>query len=922
MQGNTVTVSGNQVNNGGNGAGIQADAITGETTIINAFNNALTNTDKGFLLNATGTGVVNSTINNNSITGSTDSAIDNQGITNSNATCNWYGTTDPVIIASKINGPVTYIPYLQNGTDAQPATPGFQPVPGTCFVRTRYYVNDNSTVGDGYTTAIGNDATGTGSPSAPFATVQKAISTASSGDSIYIDAGTYFEDVMVTKGLHITGLTQPLTIIYPGSSNPVGTGGTFGGNNIFLIRESNVTIRDLTADGDNPANGAGVDARNGIVTDFNSGDYTNLVVHHNTIRNIYWRGIYSAYGSTPGNTFNFHHNTVTNVQGDPNASIGIFNFGNSGSIDNNTVTNTSDAISANQSTGTTFTNNTVTGSGIHTDNNGGSGGTADLIQGNNISNIATGGFGILVFLPSLNVIVEENTINNADIGIGNIGQEVSATPVFRRNTIDGQNRPNSTGIYQSTSYPGFLSSNVSGSYLNNFIKNNQQGFYFKHELGYASTTQAHENSITGNTTSIVRAIGPDGAGAFVNDFSCNWYGSPAPTVSGGSINYQPTLINGTDNQPATPGFQPIPGSCTNCITPDAVAPSITLKSNPKVFLDATGHYTVQLSDVLQSVTDNCDPNPGASVNTVNLTCTNLGSGGTPSAHQAYISNTNAGNSSFKGELGLVFSVNDPNGIIVNKLSAFDHQGNGISGTQAGGVRVAIFNISTQSIVPGLDVTITGATDPLVDNYRVRNISPVNFAAGNYALVAKGYDIPELFFNRGLSGPLNAAGDGASGAVSFSNTVYWGNDVAVGYGFPVNTGNAGNPNEYIAGTFTYSLNVSNSVTVTAIDASGNQSQAIALVAVEDTFYTLTTKDISINLNGSGAASIQPSYVFLSLKNNCGADVTGSTFQVSPANFACSDVGGSTSVSPISHSAYISNTSAGNSSYLGELGLVFR
>ena len=47
------------------------------------------------------------------------------------ATCNWFGTTDAATIASIIGSPVSYIPYLTNGTDASPSR-GFQPVPGSC----------------------------------------------------------------------------------------------------------------------------------------------------------------------------------------------------------------------------------------------------------------------------------------------------------------------------------------------------------------------------------------------------------------------------------------------------------------------------------------------------------------------------------------------------------------------------------------------------------------------------------------------------------------------------------------------------------------------------------------------------------------------------------------------------------------------
>ena len=80
------------------------------------------------------------------------------------------------------------------------------------------------------------------------------------------------------------------------------------------------------------------------------------------------------YAST-GGSFNFHDNTVNNVQANA-ASIGMFNFGGAGAFTNNTVTDCNDAIASNWSTGTTYTGNLVSSSasGIHSDNNGGSGG--------------------------------------------------------------------------------------------------------------------------------------------------------------------------------------------------------------------------------------------------------------------------------------------------------------------------------------------------------------------------------------------------------------------------------------------------------------------------------------------------------------------------------------------------------------------
>ncbi len=67
-------------------------------------------------------------INENSFTVTAAAIIFENGlnIISVNATCNWYGTVDGAVIATKISGAVTYQPWLVNGTDNSPAT-GFQP---------------------------------------------------------------------------------------------------------------------------------------------------------------------------------------------------------------------------------------------------------------------------------------------------------------------------------------------------------------------------------------------------------------------------------------------------------------------------------------------------------------------------------------------------------------------------------------------------------------------------------------------------------------------------------------------------------------------------------------------------------------------------------------------------------------------------
>ena len=152
-----------------------------------------------------------------------------------------------------------------------------------------------------------------------------------------------------------------------------------GASNVFLVQSDGVEIDHLKVDGDNPTltsgesiGGADIDARNGIITNHRAGVYNNLSIHNVTVKNVFLRGIYASSGGT----FNISTNVVDNVQGQSAGSIGIFNFPRCRIISGNLVSNADDGISANHSTGTTFTRQQVTasGSGVHTDNAGDSGG--------------------------------------------------------------------------------------------------------------------------------------------------------------------------------------------------------------------------------------------------------------------------------------------------------------------------------------------------------------------------------------------------------------------------------------------------------------------------------------------------------------------------------------------------------------------
>jgi hypothetical protein len=428
----------------------------------------------------------------------------------------------------------------------------------------------------------GNDVRSWDSPSYGFyyirgiySAIQKyAINTAQSGDNVQVLAGTYAENLTINTSISLTGAGQALTILYPGVSDPgLPYAASFENSQVIVVSANNVTISGLTIDGNNPSlssgvtvNGVDIDARNGIIE--SDGPWNNTVVHHTTVKNVYLRGIYARSG---GSGFNFHDNIVQNVMGSDN-SIAIFNYGGSGILANNTVSQTGDAISANHSRGTQFLNNVITNSlsGIHTDNTGDGGGTADLMQGNSVSNSPVGAYGIWVFVPYIAPTVQDNNVTNVDIGLGAFAGDyipgsIVTTP-FLRNTVDAQHRANSLGFYITNTTWSYGTSTVAATVANSFIKNNTYGMYLESTGGDSVRLVATSNSFTGNDTTVktdsVPAIygGNGTVGTLVADLRGNWWGNTSVPIfygpSIGSLVYSPWLGIATDGNVAN-GFQPV-----------------------------------------------------------------------------------------------------------------------------------------------------------------------------------------------------------------------------------------------------------------------------------------------------------------------------------------------------------------------------
>lgn len=392
------------------------------------------------------------------------------------------------------------------------------------------------------TWAMGKTVCSSGCPST---TIQGAIDAAESGATITIAAGNYYENIEVTKPVTLKG-SGSATVVYPSVSQPTcpeGDGeGTLCEGHASIVIEvaaSNVTIEKLSVNGSNPkltsshvSEGQQIDARGGIVENYEAGLFNDLTVAKVAISNIWERGLYA---SSEGSGFNFNHDTVSNVKGDEN-SIAIFNFGGSGQITKNTITNANDAIAANWSRGTKIESNKISKSAaaIHTDNNGGFGGTADTIKRNSVSGCSTNGYGIFTFATRVaTALVEANKVTGCAVAFAAFGSEgVSGTDVeFVKNKASGLgasvSEGESLGMYISTSLLGFGAGPITVTAAGNKFERFGEGLFVEQAEGEQATVTAHENTFK------EVPLGADGAAGTIVNAAQNWWGCSAGPNQGG-----------------------------------------------------------------------------------------------------------------------------------------------------------------------------------------------------------------------------------------------------------------------------------------------------------------------------------------------------------------------------------------------------
>lgn len=256
-----------------------------------------------------------------------------------------------------------------------------------------WYVNDNNTTGDIFTTSVGNDVN-SGSASDPFLTINKAISVASPGDTIFIDVGTFNEIVTINfDNLSLIGVDSSAT-------------GTVISLTIQASQKVGLLIKNLRVDiiywtGVSNSHIEGVEGHGG--PSFNLNECSNNLFNNNVCAN----GIQLI--NCPNNTIT--HNIVNSSldEGGSQISEGLLVEQSSG---NNIISNT---IFSNLN-GMLITN--------CSDNR--------VINNTFISNNTA----IIILAGCINTIVANNLISSNNVGIF-INSNPAEVNIFSQNDISG-----------------------------------------------------------------------------------------------------------------------------------------------------------------------------------------------------------------------------------------------------------------------------------------------------------------------------------------------------------------------------------------------------------------------------------------------------------------------------------------------------
>jgi hypothetical protein len=230
----------------------------------------------------------------------------------------------------------------------------------------------------------------------------------------------------------------------------------------------------------------------------------------------------------------------------------------SGVMEGNKVSGANDAISASYSKGIQFLNNMIkdSGSGVHTDRNGGAGGTADVIKRNKVFSCKPNGYGVYVLAPYVATKVEANKIKGCATALAAFGGQPETATIgltFAENVAGAAGAVSTeaggtVGAYLTTDLLGSGHANVTATLTHNQLEGFGTGMIVTQTkpthgdlAGSQATVTAHENSI------IKDFAGANGETGTVVEAQNNWWGCPQGPNMGtcgsaeGTVQFTPWL---------------------------------------------------------------------------------------------------------------------------------------------------------------------------------------------------------------------------------------------------------------------------------------------------------------------------------------------------------------------------------------------
>ena len=401
----------------------------------------------------------------------------------------------------------TGIDYLfQVTSDQMPTVKGVSSAPfSVANSGNLYYVNDGSTSGDVYKTAVGNNANDGKTPATPMASLGALLSAyvMHPGDVVYVDSGNY----QVVRNIVLGPNDSGITIQGPGATDvTLNRGNTNTGSYVFeLDGATNVTIDGLGITG----------GYQGIHGDYGTVS-TGLSVTNSTIFGNANTGADLESQSGGGNFdgASFTGDTFYGVAGDQSTGL-LLNYVNNATVSGNVAYNSQYYGIEVYASRNLINGNTVygDGTGIYVGNNSSDPADLNTVSNNivrentssgiyvNTNTLVTGNFvynntsatGIVAYSAA----VTNNSIHDNATGIlSYYGSTITGNRVFHHTGtgIDAYGSPNiqgndvyanSVGILGDTYSYGYYYGNFSGTITNNLVYDNSSDGIILTEAGGA-----------------------------------------------------------------------------------------------------------------------------------------------------------------------------------------------------------------------------------------------------------------------------------------------------------------------------------------------------------------------------------------------------------------------------------------------------